>query len=61
MPEYAYRNRIMNMPPGPKYTKMLNMGKFWLWQVSQYANVTQPSEYVRICLDSEYDRVLTGF
>ena len=30
----------------------LNMAKFWIWQGSQYASVTQRYEYVRICLDS---------
>ena len=39
--EYAY---------GPKYTNILNMAKFWTWQGSQYASVSQRSEYVRICL-----------
>ena len=27
------------------------MAKFWIWQSSQYASVTQGSEYDRICLD----------
>ena len=31
--------------------RVLNMLKFWIWQGSQYASVTQPSEYARICLD----------
>ena len=35
----------------------LNMAKFWIWQGSQYASVTQRYEYVRICLD----RVLNIF
>ena len=34
-----------------EYAPVLNMPKFWIWQVSQYASVTQRSEYVRICLD----------
>ena len=29
----------------PKYAK------FWIWQGSQYASVTQRFEYTRICLD----------
>ena len=35
----------------PKYAKFLNVVKFWIWQGSQYANVTQRSEYARICLE----------
>ena len=27
------------------------MPKFWVWQGSQYASVTQRSEYARVCLD----------
>ena len=29
----------------------LNMPKFWIWQGSEYASVTQSSEYAIICLD----------
>ena len=39
---------------GRKYVKILNMAKFWIWQGSQYASVTQHSEYseyARICPD----------
>ena len=36
---------------GPKYAKILNMAKFWIWQASQRASVTQRSEYTRICLN----------
>ena len=39
---------------GPKHAKFLNMAKYWMLQGSQYANVTQRSEYARIC----FDRVL---
>ena len=35
----------------PKYAKILNMAKFWIWWGSQYASVTQRSEYARPCLD----------
>ena len=45
MPECAYINRILNMP------RVLNMPNFLIWQISEYANVTQRSEYARICLD----------
>ena len=38
---------------GPKYVKILNMVKFWIWQGSQYVSVTQSSEY-------EYARVTKG-
>ena len=36
---------------GLKYVKILNMAKFWMWQGSQYASVSQRSQYARICLD----------
>ena len=36
---------------GPKYAKIQNMAKFWIWQGSPYASVTQHSECARICLD----------
>ena len=35
----------------PKYAKILNMSKFWIWQGSLYASVTKVSDYARICLD----------
>ena len=34
------------------------MAKLWIWKGSQYANVTQCSEYARICHDRVLDRVL---
>ena len=37
--------------------RVLNMPKFWIWHGSQYASVTQRSEYARIYLD----RVLNIF
>ena len=33
---------------GPKYVKILNMAKFWILEGSQYASVTQRSEYGEI-------------
>ena len=36
---------------GSIHAKLLNMVKLWIWQGSQYASVTQRSEYARICLD----------
>ena len=52
MPEYAYINRILNMPPVlTKYAKIWNMAKFWIWPGSQYTIVTQSSEHGRIYLD----------
>ena len=36
---------------GPKYAKILNMAKFWMSHVSQYASVEQRSEYSRIFFD----------
>ena len=35
---------------GSIHAKLLNMVKLWIWQGSQYASVTQRSEYARICL-----------
>ena len=34
----------------PKYAKILDMAKLWIWQGSQYVSITQP-EYTRIYLD----------
>ena len=36
---------------GLKCVKILNMAKFWTWQGSHNASVTQRSEQARICLD----------
>ena len=45
MPECAYIDVILNM------SWVLNMSKFSIWLSSEYASVTQRSEYARICLD----------
>ena len=29
----------------PEYYKILNAAKFWIWEGTQYASVTQLSEY----------------
>ena len=29
---------------GPKYTKILSMAKFWIWQGDEFARVTQGSD-----------------
>ena len=34
----------------PKYAKIVNMTKFWIWQVSQYGSIMQHSEYAIRCL-----------
>ena len=57
MPAYAYLNRILNMYQVP------NTPKFWIWQGSQYLNVTRRFEYARIyaseCISgSKYARAL---
>ena len=39
----------------PKYAKILNTAKFWIWQGSQYGTVTQRYEYARICLDRVFN------
>ena len=68
MPEYAWMclyKQDSAYASHPKYAKILNMAKFWIWQGSQYASVTQRSEYARICfhrvlnmLGSKYARIL---
>ena len=50
-PECGYINSDSEYAAGPKYATVLNMKKFWMWQGSQYASLTQRSDYVRICLD----------
>ena len=42
MPEYAWmylNKQDSEYALGPKYAKILNMAKFWIWQDSQYASV----------------------
>ena len=51
MPECAKKKQDSEYALDPKYAKILNMAKFCTWQVSQYTNVTQRSEYPRTCLD----------
>ena len=54
MPEYAWmclNKQDSEYSSGPKYAKLLNMTKFWIWKGSQYASVTQCSEYVGVYLD----------
>ena len=43
-------NRILNMS-WVLYMPVLNMAKLWVWQSSQYASITQRTEYTRICLN----------
>ena len=53
MPEYVWiclNKQDSEYACGPKYAKILNATNFWIWQGSQYASVTQRSEYARICL-----------
>ena len=43
MPKYAWmclNKQDSEYSSGPKYTKILYMAKFWIWQVSQYASDT---------------------
>ena len=47
VPEYVgmcLKKRNTEYASGPKDAKILNMAKFWIWQGSQYASVTQRSE-----------------
>ena len=53
MSEYPWispNNQDSEYASDPIYTIVLNMAKFWIWQGSQYASVTQSSKYARICL-----------
>ena len=53
MSEYAWtclNKHNSECASGPKYAKILNMTKLWTWRGYQYASVTQPTEFVRICL-----------
>ena len=52
MPEYAwvFLNKQDSEYDYNKYAKILNLTKFWIWQGSQYATVSQRSEYARIFL-----------
>ena len=43
MPDYSWmcqNKQDSEYATGPKYDKILNMVKFWIWQGSQYASVT---------------------
>ena len=54
MPEYAWMciyKQDSEHAPGPKHAKILNIAKFWIWQVSQYASVRQLSWYAWVCLE----------
>ena len=54
MPEYSWMSlnkQNFENALGPKYVKLLNMGKFWIWQGSEYGNVTQGSKYATILLN----------
>ena len=56
IPEYAWiclNKRNSEYASGPKYAKILNMPKIWIWQGSEYSSVTQRSEYAIICLDRD--------
>ena len=54
MPEYAWMcldKQDSEYASGPKYAKIVNMAKLWIWQGSQYGSVTQRFEYASVCLD----------
>ena len=46
--EYAWICLNKQDALGLKNAKILNKEKFWIWQGSQYASVTQRSEYASI-------------
>ena len=51
MPGYARKclnKQDSEYDSGPKIG--FSCSKFWIWQGSQYASVTQRSEYAKICL-----------
>ena len=63
MPEYAWtclNKQDSEYTYGSKYSKILNMAKFWIWQGSQYASVTKCSEYARICLAWQSSKYISG-
>ena len=45
---------------GPKYAKILNMAKFWIWQGSQYVSISLHSECATICLAWRSSEYITG-
>ena len=50
MSEYAWMclfEQDSEYASGPKYSEILNMAKFSIWQGSQYASVTQRSKYYK--------------
>ena len=54
MPEYPWMSLYKQGSEyalGPKYAKILNMTKFWIWQGSEYARVTQGSKYATIWMN----------
>ena len=54
MPEYGWMclyKQDSEYASCPKYFKILNIAKFWIWQGPQYPSATQRSDYARICLD----------
>ena len=50
-PEYASR---------PNYAKIPKTTNFRIWQGSEYASVTQRSEYAKICLDRVLNIILVA-
>ena len=59
MPEYAwvFLNKQDSEYAYTKYAKILNLTKFWIWQDSQDASISQHLEYARIFIawqSSEY-------
>ena len=54
MPKYAWiclNKHDSEYALSPKYSKILNMVKFWIWYGSRYAYLKQRSGYARIYLD----------
>ena len=50
MPEYTWiclNKQDSEHASSPKYAKILNIAKFWIWQGSQYANIMQGAKYVQ--------------
>ena len=63
MPEYAwvFLNKQDSEYAYTKYAKILNLIKFQIWQGSQYASVSQCSEYARISLARPCSEYIPGF
>ena len=64
MPEYAcvfLNKQDSEYAYGTKYATILNSVKFWIWQGSQYASVSQGFEYATIFLGWQSSECISDF